>query len=42
MASAERFFGIGQWYDDFRQVGDDEVRALLAAGRTDVIRRDQT
>ena len=27
---SDRFFGIGQWYDDFRQVGDDEVRRLLA------------
>jgi putative phosphoribosyl transferase len=28
---SDRFFGIGQWYDDFRQVGDDEVRRLLTA-----------
>jgi predicted phosphoribosyltransferase len=27
----EPFFGVGAWYDDFRQVGDDEVRRLLAA-----------
>jgi putative phosphoribosyl transferase len=27
---SERFFGIGQWYDDFRQVHDDEVQRLLA------------
>lgn len=27
---SERFFGIGQWYDDFRQVSDEEVRLLLA------------
>ena len=26
----ERFFGISQWYSDFRQVGDDEVASLLA------------
>ena len=25
-------FSIGEWYEDFRQVGDDEVVALLAAG----------
>jgi putative phosphoribosyl transferase len=25
-----RFIAIGQWYTDFRQVGDDEVAALLA------------
>ncbi len=24
-----RFLGIGEWYDDFRQVSDDEVRRLL-------------
>lgn len=29
---SERFFGIGQWYDDFRQVSDEEVRRLLDAG----------
>ncbi|HMK99482.1 MAG TPA: alpha/beta family hydrolase [Acidimicrobiales bacterium] len=27
---SDRFFGIGQWYEDFRQVSDDEVRRLLA------------
>ncbi|HEY7592306.1 MAG TPA: alpha/beta family hydrolase [Actinophytocola sp.] len=26
-----RFLAVGQWYDDFRQVGDEEVRDLLAA-----------
>jgi putative phosphoribosyl transferase len=26
---SDRFFGIGQWYSDFRQVRDDEVRRLL-------------
>jgi putative phosphoribosyl transferase len=24
------FGGVGAWYEDFTQVGDDEVRALLA------------
>jgi putative phosphoribosyl transferase len=28
-ATPEPFFGIGQWYEDFTQVTDDEVRALL-------------
>jgi predicted phosphoribosyltransferase/dienelactone hydrolase len=28
-ATPEPFFGIGQWYADFTQVTDDEVRALL-------------
>lgn len=27
---SERFFGIGQWYEDFHQVGDDEVRHILS------------
>jgi putative phosphoribosyl transferase len=31
---SERFFGIGQWYDDFSQVGDDEVRRLLSGSGT--------
>src|SRR5947209_5918371 len=26
---AEDFFGVGQWYDDFRQTTDEEVRELL-------------
>jgi predicted phosphoribosyltransferase len=26
----EPFGGVGAWYDDFTQVGDDEVRALLS------------
>jgi putative phosphoribosyl transferase len=31
VASApERFSAVGEWYDDFDQVSDDEVRALLA------------
>lgn len=25
------FYAVGSWYDDFRQVGDDEVRELLRA-----------
>ena len=24
------FFAIGEWYEDFRQIGDEEVKALLA------------
>jgi predicted phosphoribosyltransferase/dienelactone hydrolase len=32
---SDRFFGIGQWYDDFRQVGDEEVRRLLV-GQSDL------
>jgi putative phosphoribosyl transferase len=28
-AMPEHFFSIGQWYDDFSQTTDDEVRALL-------------
>jgi len=34
-ATPTPFFSIGQWYEDFRQVGDDEVRALL--GREPVV-----
>lgn len=29
LATPTPFFSIGQWYENFRQVGDDEVRALL-------------
>jgi putative phosphoribosyl transferase len=29
-ATPEPFYGVGQWYEDFRQTDDDEVRALLA------------
>lgn len=30
LASPEPFLAVGRWYDDFGQVGDDEVRAALA------------
>jgi putative phosphoribosyl transferase len=30
------FVGVGEWYDDFAQVGDDEVRALLSGARVHV------
>ena len=30
-----RFVAVGQWYDDFAQVPDKEVRALLAASTVD-------
>ena len=34
LASPEPFMAVGQWYQDFRQVGDDAVRqALSATGR---------
>ena len=29
LATPEPFFAIGPWYDDFRQLSDEEVRALL-------------
>jgi predicted phosphoribosyltransferase len=29
----EPFFGVGQWYADFSQTSDEEVRELLAAAR---------
>jgi predicted phosphoribosyltransferase len=32
LRTPEPFFGVGQWYVDFGQTTDDEVRALLAAG----------
>ncbi len=31
----EPFFGVGQFYDDFRQVSDEEVRAILARGTSE-------
>jgi pimeloyl-ACP methyl ester carboxylesterase len=31
LSTPRSFRAIGQWYDDFRQVGDDEVTRLLAA-----------
>ncbi|MGH3759607.1 phosphoribosyltransferase family protein [Actinophytocola sp.] len=30
-----RFLAVGQWYDDFRQVRDEEVRELLAVSAKD-------
>jgi predicted phosphoribosyltransferase len=31
VAMPEPFYAVGQWYDDFSETTDDEVRALLAA-----------
>jgi putative phosphoribosyl transferase len=31
----EPFFGVGQFYDDFRQMSDEEVRAILARSRSE-------
>jgi putative phosphoribosyl transferase len=28
----EQFYAVGQWYEDFSQTSDEEVRALLAEG----------
>ncbi|GIW73257.1 MAG: phosphoribosyltransferase [Planctomycetota bacterium] len=33
-ATPEPFFGIGQWYEDFSQTTDAEVRELLARARS--------
>ena len=32
-ATPEPFLGVGQWYEDFSQTTDDEVRELLAKAR---------
>ena len=37
----EPFFGVGQFYDDFRQTSDEEVRALLARAAAEDRKRDQ-
>ncbi|MEA2268372.1 MAG: hypothetical protein QOC64_982 [Solirubrobacteraceae bacterium] len=36
----ERLRSVGQWYDDFTQVGDDEVRRLLEQARRPPAARD--
>jgi putative phosphoribosyl transferase len=33
LLTPERFMAVGQWYEDFGQVGDQEVRATLADDR---------
>jgi putative phosphoribosyl transferase len=33
----EWFSAVGQWYDDFSETSDDEVRRLLAAGSPDTV-----
>lgn len=30
LQTPETFYAVGTWYEEFEQVGDDEVRALLA------------
>ena len=37
----EPFFGVGQFYDDFRQTTDEEVGALLARAAAEDRKRDQ-
>jgi predicted phosphoribosyltransferase len=32
LMAPEHFQAVGQWYEDFSQVGDEEVRDLLASG----------
>lgn len=34
LLTPEPFFGVGQWYADFGQTTDDEVRELLAGARS--------
>ncbi len=34
LATPSPFFAVGAWYRDFRQITDDEVRALLEKART--------
>jgi putative phosphoribosyl transferase len=33
LATPSPFFAVGQWYDRFDQLSDEEVRAALAAHR---------
>jgi putative phosphoribosyl transferase len=33
LLSPKHFFGVGQWYKDFSQTTDEEVRALLSKAR---------
>jgi len=33
--SPSPFVGVGEWYDDFAQTGDEEVRALLSTARVE-------
>ena len=34
LATPEPFYAVGQWYGDFGQTSDEEVRELLAAAGT--------
>jgi predicted phosphoribosyltransferase len=34
------FRSVGEWYEDFRQTTDDDVRRILAASGTTAARRD--
>ncbi|HEX6227861.1 MAG TPA: phosphoribosyltransferase family protein [Solirubrobacterales bacterium] len=36
LSEPELLYGVGQWYDDFSQVSDEEVLAALRANRRDV------
>ena len=37
VATPEPFYGVGQWYMDFEQTTDEEVRELLAAANSRVV-----
>ena len=37
----EPFYGVGMWYRDFRQTTDEEVKAVLAAARSDLSKAAQ-
>ena len=39
LAVPEPFLAVGEWYADFRQITDDEVRALLQESRRSVSRK---
>ncbi|GAB3101078.1 phosphoribosyltransferase [Lysobacter terrae] len=42
LQAPEPFGGVGLWYDDFSQTSDDEVRALLLAGRAQTASKPET
>ena len=37
LMTPEPFYGVGEWYQDFGQTSDEEVAALLARARDDVV-----
>jgi putative phosphoribosyl transferase len=40
LATPEPFFAVGQWYESFPQISDEEVKALLCSARAQIAKQE--